>query len=41
MNKLDSKITVLLNNDNEALIINMNKKRIIYFNQEYDITLNR
>ena len=38
INKI-KEINILLNDDNEALIIDLNIKRKKYFNKEYDITL--
>ena len=35
----NKEINILLNNDSEAKIIDLNIKRMIYFNNEYDTTL--
>ena len=35
----NKEINILLNDDNEALIIDLNIERKKYFNKEYDITL--
>ena len=37
--KENKKINILLNDDNEAKIIDLNIKRIIYYNKEYDTTI--
>ena len=37
--KENKEINLLLNDDNEAVIINLDIERITYFNEEYDITI--